>query len=168
LNLDITEFLPIYCKSRKEVLSRDSTSKHTYPNSVVVTFLLSFDKIKLDRKYGRQASKLLQLFVFLNPNEILIDFLRIGSHGLSEELREIIDDKLVFHESLGLLQQFSLIGTSRSKGGIVIHRLVQAVLRDEFLEPEVDHNLVEVIGLCNAAFPEDWDTKVTRELCRQF
>ena len=168
LNLNITEFLPIYRESRKEILSRPSTSKHTYPNSIVVTFLLSFDKVKLDQKYGTQASKLLQLLVFLNPDEILVDFLRAGADGLDDEVRDIIENKLVFHESLGLLEKFSLIGRSRGKGSVVIHRLVQTVLRDELSEPDLHWYLGQIIGICTTAFPTTWDTQDTREMCRNF
>jgi tetratricopeptide (TPR) repeat protein len=168
LSLDATEFLPIYRKSRKQVLSRDPTSAHSYPKSVAITFLLSFDKVKIHPKYGMQASKLLQFFLFLNHDEILIDFLRAGSSGVSNELRMIIEDELVFHESLGLLQQFSLIRRSRANGSIVIHRLVYAVLRDEISEPEVQQCLGDVIGICNAAFPKNWDTLEKRRLCRKF
>ena len=167
LNLNITEFLPTYNEFRKEILSRVSKSKHAYPDSVAVTFLLSFDQVKRDPKYGRQASKLLQLLVFLNPNEILIDFLRSGSHGLSEGLADIIDDRLVFHESLGLLQQFSLIGRSPGNGNIVIHRLIQEVVMDELSKAEVYNYLGEVIGICTAAFPKSWDTKETLERCKK-
>jgi len=46
LNSDINEFLSIFRKRRKEVLARDFTSNRTYPNSVAVTFLLSFEKKK--------------------------------------------------------------------------------------------------------------------------
>jgi hypothetical protein len=95
LSLDITEYLPIYRSSRMQVLSRDPASAHTYPNSVAITFLLSFNKVKQHPKYGMQASKLLHFFMFLNHDEILIDFLKAGSRGLSNELRGIIEDKIL-------------------------------------------------------------------------
>ena len=167
-NLNLIEFLPIYRGSRKQILSRPSGSKHAYPHSIVVTFLLSFDKVKSDPKYGRQASKLLQLLAFLNPDEILIDFIRAGSAGLSDELREIVDDKFIFHEALGQLQQFSLIRKSREKDSIVIHRLIQAVVRDELSKAEVEQYCRDVIELCYSAFPTSWESNETRELGRKF
>lgn len=164
---NIAKFLPIYRKSRKRLLRQHSRSKHTYPNSVAATFLLSFDKVK-ETEYGSHAAKLLHLLVFLNPDNILIDFLRAGSHGMSGELREIIDDELVFYEALSLLQRFSLVGKSQSKDSVFIHRIVQAIMRDELSDSKVRLYLTEVIGICNAAFPETWVTKETRELCRVF
>jgi tetratricopeptide (TPR) repeat protein len=164
---DLSTFLQIFRQSRKEVLSRPPTSKHAYPNSIAAMFLLSFNKIKEDPIYGAQASRLLELFAFLNPDGILIDFLDAGSSGLNSELREIVDNKLVFNESLGLLQRFSLIGRARRRA-ITVHRLVQAVLIDNLVEPEMKDCWTGVIELCWAAWPETWDTKETRGLCRNF
>ena len=164
---DITKFLSIYRSSRRRVLQRNSTNKSTYPNSVEVTFLLSFDRLK-GMDYGGQAAKLLQLLVFLNPDVILIEFLRAGEGGLRDELREIIADEFIFHESLELLRQFSLIRRSQKKDMLAIHRLVQAVLRDQLSETELHQYCDDVIGICEVAFPEIWDTQQTRELCRSF
>jgi len=122
---------------------------------------LSFNKVATVPKYGKQASKLLALFAFLNPDGILIDFLNCGSSGLSFELREIVDDKLVFHEAIGLLHKFSLIG--RAKGAITVHRMVQAVLKDNLPEPELKSYVSEAVELCDSAWPEGWDM---RERCR--
>jgi tetratricopeptide (TPR) repeat protein len=161
---DITEFLPVYRRSRKRFLRRDSISGH---NSVASTFLLSLEKVR-EVKNGIQAEKLLQLLVFLNPDEILIDFLRAGSRGLRDELRQIIDDEFALYESLQLLERFSLIRISPRKDSIFIHRLIQTVLRDELSEAEVHRNMGEVISICYAAFPDRWETAETRHLCRKF
>jgi hypothetical protein len=82
----IAEFLQIYYAFRQHVLSRASTSKHVYPNSLAATFLLSFEKVQQNQKYAQSASTLLRFFSFLNLDEVLIDFLRAGSLGLREEL----------------------------------------------------------------------------------
>ena len=52
-NLDLIEFLPIYRKSRNEILLRPSSNKHTYPDPVAATFLLSFEKVKSDLRSTR-------------------------------------------------------------------------------------------------------------------
>jgi tetratricopeptide (TPR) repeat protein len=166
-NLEIAKFLQIYHESRKHVLSRESTSKHVYPNSLVATFLLSFDKVKQNHVYGQPASLLLQFFAFLNPDGILVDFLQAGSPGLREELRKTIEDGIIFQESLGLLQQFSLIGRSR-KGSIVVHRLIQAVIKDDLTEREMHQYWEDVLDICNAALPKEWYTPETRMLWRSF
>jgi len=111
-------------------------------------------------KYGRQAARLLELLTFVNPGEILVDFLRAGRHALSDELPEIIEDELVFYEALELLEQFSLIRRSQRRDSVVVHRLIQVVLRDELSEEEVNDYRSEVIKICQAAFPMTWDTEL--------
>jgi tetratricopeptide (TPR) repeat protein len=164
---DITKFLSIYRSSRRQVLRRNPAIKTAYPNSVEVTFLLSFERLKTI-SYGGQAAKLLELFVFLNPDEILIEFLRAGQGGLNDQLREIIHDELIFHESIGLLRQFSLIRRSEKKDGFSIHRLVQAVLRDQLSETELHLGWDNVIGICRAAFPQEWGIQESLEFWRNF
>jgi NB-ARC domain/Tetratricopeptide repeat len=167
-NLEIAKFLQVYQKSRKHVLSRESTSKQIYPNSIAATFLLSFEKVRQNQIYGQQASMLLQFFAFLNPDEILIDFLQVGSSGLRQALRETIENSIVFHESLGLLQQFSLVGRSHRKGSIVVHRLIQAVLKDELKEQEMHQCWEDVLDMCDTALPGELQTHEGRMRWRSF
>jgi tetratricopeptide (TPR) repeat protein len=162
----ISQFLPMYRQSRKRVHNRKLTGNSTYPKSIATTFLLSLDKIK-EGEFGMQAIELLQLFVFLNPDGILIDFLRSGREGLSDERREIIEDDFVFEESLKSLHELSLVGLSQKKDSIVIHRLIQAVIRDELSQTEEYDLRSEVLEVSGAAFPETV-TNETRQLCRQF
>jgi tetratricopeptide (TPR) repeat protein len=166
----ITDFLPIYHGSRKELLSRASYDEKIYPNSVAVTFLLSFNKMKSNTECGTEASRLLKLFAFLNPDGILIDFLKAGSSGLSDEIRRVFEpsQSYLFRESLGLLRQYSLIGLSKKKDSIIIHRLIQAVLKDELSDPEMQQYCTEVIELCLAAFPSCSDVHEIRGIGRLF
>jgi hypothetical protein len=66
------------------------------------------------------------------------------------------------------LQQFSLIGRSQNKESLVIHRLIQAVLKDELSALEMEQYSDEVIGLCSAAFPQIGEEHEKRELSRKF
>ena len=161
----IPEFLQIYYKSRKRFLRRKPEGNYPYPNSVAATFLLSVDKVK-EMENGANAIKLLHMLSFLNPDGILIYFLKSGCQGLSDELREIVEDELVFRDTLELLQQFSLVRLSQ-KDNIVIHRLIQAVMKDELLETELYAYSSEVIHLCDKIFPKTV-TNETMDLCRRF
>jgi tetratricopeptide (TPR) repeat protein len=165
LSQGFAEFLPIYQKSRKEVLLSRAT---LYPSSFATTLFLSLEKVK-ETKNGVQAIKFLQFLVFLNPDEILIDFLLAGSQGLSDEIREIVDGSAL-HSALDLLEHFSLIRRTQRKDAIAfqIHRLIQAFVLDQLSEEEANKNRREVIGICSAAFPESWETMETRAVCRKF
>src|SRR5579859_3952387 len=166
--LKVIEFLPIYYESRKRILARPSDREYEYPNSVAATFLLSLDKVRSDPQCGTQAAILLRLFAFLNPDEIQIEFLKAGRAGLGDEIRQIIESRYTLHGCLALLQQFSLIGRSQNKESLVIHRLIQAVLKDELSAVELEQYSDEAIGLCSAAFPQIGEEHEKRELGRRF
>lgn len=74
---------------------------------------------------------------------------------------------MTFYQDLELLQQFSLIGRPR-KQIIVVHRLIQAVLKDQLAEAELNAYSNEVVTLSDEALPKNWDTQQLRELCRRF
>jgi tetratricopeptide (TPR) repeat protein len=131
---------------------------------------LSFQQIE---KNNQDASKLLRLLSFLNPDGILTDFLKAGKGGLDAERREIVSDDSRFGEALGELERFSLIGRQADSAGgerITIHRLVQTVIKDE-MPPELSLTLTEtVIRLCDAAFPASdyYADNETRSVKRRF
>jgi tetratricopeptide (TPR) repeat protein len=162
----ISHFLPEYRKSRERILDK-FTENDSHPMSIAASFHLSLEKIREMARIGEQAVKLLGLLVFLNSDAILIDFLRSGREGLSDNLREIIDDDVVFQDVLNLLQRFSLVTLSKNTDCIVIHRLIQAVMKDEFSEMERYNYMGEVIEISKVAFPETV-TNETRGLCRRY
>jgi tetratricopeptide (TPR) repeat protein len=108
-------------------------------------------------KYGAEEINLLRLLIFLNPDGVLIEFLQLGSQGLDEELRQIIQDKMIFYEALECLQAFSLVKRSQRKERILIHRLIQAVIKDELSETEKRIYFDRVIRICTSAIPKKYD-----------
>ncbi|HMD13746.1 MAG TPA: tetratricopeptide repeat protein, partial [Bacteroidota bacterium] len=161
---DLFKFLPSYRKDRKNHHARLSKgNRNYYSGSVSTTWHLSFQKIEQNNS---DATKILRLLSFLNPDGILTDFLSTGKEGLSIELAEIVsqDDRL--NEALAELERFSLIGRQEDISGgqrITIHRLVQSVIKDDML-PDIFSIVTEdVIGLCESAFPY-FDYNVDHEL----
>jgi hypothetical protein len=128
--------------------------------SVADSFLLSFGRVT------SRAASLLRLFAFLNPDGILPDFLKAGCDGLSDELREIINDNYVYRTSLQSLEEYSLVSRPNSEGQIVVRRLIQAVLKDDMSDEELQRYRHEVVGLCQEAFPSFNNER--REVCRRF
>jgi tetratricopeptide (TPR) repeat protein len=157
---DMSKYLSLYKTSRKALLREPSDSQYMDRRSVVDSFLLSFGKVT------SQAATLLRLFAFLNPDGILPDFLKAGCHGLSEELREIINDEYVYLTSLRSLEAYSLVSRSNSEGSMIVHRLIQAVLKDNMSNEELDRYRHEVVNLCQESFP-DFEND-GRERCRRF
>jgi NB-ARC domain len=158
---DMFTFLQTYRVNRKAFHERVPHGNWDYTLSVATTWLLAFDVIA---KMNAGAAKLLQLFAFLNPDLILIEFLQAGLDGLDDQLQEVVRPPVVFQDALFLLEQFSLI--RRGKSGITMHRLVQIVVKDNMTEAETYDRWNAAIGLCHAAFPES--SAETLILCRRY
>ena len=96
---------------------------------------------------------LLTLFAFLNPDEILVEFLQAGMEGLDEQLKRVVADPCIFDELITSLCDFSLIQRFQQKKAIGIHRLVQTVIKDNLKPEECIEWRNKTIALCVAAFP---------------
>lgn len=165
----MAKFLAIYNKSRERFLQRNLPKSHPYSNSLAATFLVSYNRIHDDLNHGKQATNLLRLLAFLNPDGILVDFLRSGSQGLDDALRQVIEDEIVFHDALELLQRYSLVTLSQQNDAIIIHRLVQAVIKDQLAVNELQTFRANIISACNLVFPivDDTVTMTDRMKCRR-
>ena len=147
---DISKFLDMYSKSRKEFLQDLPNQNHPYPRAVAATLLMSFEKVRAD---DIEAAELIILFAFLNPDGILVDFLQDGLKGLNEPLKSVIGNPFKFGKALEKLGEFSLIRQSDDGQTIAIHRLVQAVIRDH-IEPDIMKRVADsTTSLFLTAFP---------------
>jgi hypothetical protein len=72
---------------------------------------------------------------------------------LSDELREITTDQFIFHEALNSLQQLSLVSRSKNMDSIIVHRLIQAVAKEEQPEAMQTACQSEVFALCGTILP---------------
>ena len=146
----LSEFLFIYRKSRKAFLQRTPAGNDTYSNSLAATFLLSFNKLK-EMETGLRATKMLQLLSFLNPDGILIEVLRTGSEQPVHPFGALISDDLMFYETVETLAQFSLV--RRYGDMLIVHRLIQAVVKDGLTESEICAWRAKIVDMCDIALP---------------
>ena len=160
---DISKFLDIYSKSRKGFLEHVPKQNYAYSRAVAATFLLSFDAAKT---INPNAAELLTLFAFLNPDGILIDFLEDGRNGLDEPLKTLVGDGFGFRAALADLGQYSLIRQTNAGQTISIHRLVQAVIRDNLDPDRKTQFMKSAVSLFLSGFPAFEADK--RELCRRY
>jgi len=163
---DLFKFRAIYAQSRKKFHERRPSRAWTYPHTVATTWLMSFDAVG---KNNPHAAKLLTFLAFLNPDDILIEFLQAGKEALTGPLRAVFQQQFEFYEALGDLEQYALIRLSADRESILIHRLVQAVQRDN-LHPEREIEYMQMaVALFLRAFPE-FDLKIegSRQLCRKY
>ena len=83
-------FLSAYRSNAAELLKTDPGGNHPYPMSLFKTWSISLGRLSVN------SIGLAQLLAFLNPDEILVDFLEAGWAGLDATLRKIIVNKFVF------------------------------------------------------------------------
>lgn len=94
--------------------STDLRRDHTVPNAVISTWEISFNQI---RQSNRPAAELLSLMSLFNRQNIP-DFLVQGN-----------EDDLAFIDTIGVLENFSLINTESGGKFFNMHRLVQVATR---------------------------------------
>ena len=104
---------------------------------------------------------------FLNPDGTLIDFLKHGAKALVNNLQEVVLDRSKLAKTLLELEKFSLIKWDRQAKSILIHRLVQIMIRDEMSEGERTTLCNTVIDICDESFPKKLNND-TRLQCRVY
>lgn len=150
----LADYLHFYETHRKELLARHSQYLFDYHETVATTWLLSFQQIE---QINPAAAELLRLCAFLAPDAIPEELLTKGAAGLGSVLAPVAADAFNLNEALEVLRRYSLL--RRSKGHMLsIHRLVQAVLKED-MDFETGRTWTErAIRALNAAFPEQNDS----------
>lgn len=145
----LPSYLALYRTHRKDLLQRRGSFPIGHPESVATTWSLSFQKIE---QINAVAANLLRLCAFLDPDAITEEFITLGfleinqasiewPSGLKDEIRFketvkelskcIPADTFQLNEAMEELRKFSLVKRNPGTKTFSIHRLVQAVLKDE-------------------------------------
>ena len=159
---NFANFIDEYHNNHKDVHEWIPQEYRSYSHSVATTWFMSFNVV---RKNHSQAVELFRILSFLNPDGILIDFLQAGINGFSDDLRRLISSRIDLSKALIELERFSLLKWNRLGKMLVIHRLVQNVIRDELSEEERTNLCNTVVDVCDEAFPKEWNND-TRSFCR--
>jgi tetratricopeptide (TPR) repeat protein/DNA-binding CsgD family transcriptional regulator len=127
--VSILNYLELYAKERKNLLSRKALSAGKQQEPIYVTWDMNLESIG-KMKESEQALDLLGLISFCRPGGI------IPKHLLVQCLYGKTDGKAVleFNTLVGILRKYSLI--KAAPDNISIHRLVSDWLRDKFTPEE--------------------------------
>ena len=121
------------------------------------------------KKLSHSSISLLQLLAFLNPDEILLEFLLSAKEGLTMELRSLLDNNVRLRESLQSLRGFSLVRVWGDRNKVSMHRLLQATIQDGFDDRIRSELMTSVIRMVLYGFP---DMQVDRakhlQVCRRY
>ena len=127
-------------------------------DSVILTWQISFDRIRLQRP---AAANMLSLMGNFNREDILIDL-----------LKDVSDDEIEFQESIGTLIQYSLISKNEDGVSFSMHRLVQLTIRiwlskqgtSDKWYAEARRSLTKAVDVACATDPAMSDSKMAQRL----
>jgi len=140
-----------YQQQQTTLLKRRGKPVTDHPEPVATTWLLSFTKVE---EVNRAAADLLRFFSFLSPEAIPIDLLIEGASNLGKLLKRTATNPQRLDEVLSILYSYSLIRRDVTTKALYIHRLVQAVLKDEMSARTQRRWAKRAVRAVNQAFPE--------------
>ncbi|GIG59439.1 hypothetical protein Lfu02_38110 [Longispora fulva] len=124
-----------------------------YPTPVAATWGVAFDRLN-DRSPA--AAQLLELCAFFGAEPISIRLVRAGRFAnLPSPLDAVVRDDIALRGAIREIGKYGLAKVDAGRNSILIHRLVQAVLRDRLSPAERDAYLARAHELLAAASPGD-------------
>jgi tetratricopeptide (TPR) repeat protein len=129
-----------------------------YPESVTAAWQISVEKV---REQLPQAQELLRCCAFFGPDPIPRDVFRRGTQATGTRVSDLMADPILLASAIGELGRFALVNIAGR--AITVHRLIQALLRDELDEQEQARYRREVHSILAAAAPvnpadeQQWD-----------
>jgi tetratricopeptide (TPR) repeat protein len=145
----ISNYLDLYQKQCRELLTRRGMYTSGHPDSVTTTFSLSFECIE---SISKAAADLLRLCAFLSPDAIPEELITAGAEHLGPFLGPVVTDIFKFNETISVLLIYSLV--RRNNNVLSIHRLAQAVIRDNMNE-EIGKQWAErAVQVINLSYPD--------------
>ena len=144
----LAEYLRAFQERELKMLAKGKPSD--YPDTVAKTWRISFEAV--EKEYPA-AIGFLQLFSYLAPDDIPLEYLIKGSGQLPDSISSVLQDEDGRDEALAALRRYSLISIRSDK--ISVHRLVQAVTRDAMNIQEQKVWAGTAVKLLDDAFPKD-------------
>jgi tetratricopeptide (TPR) repeat protein len=151
LSMTIRGYLDLYREPAPGRRLRDAgLNSAEYPASVAGTWLMSFRQLSDERP---AAVDLLRLCAFLDPDDIDLDLLSTGRGEADNVLAAVFDDQ-ERTETVGALAVRSLVIVP-AQGHLQVHRLVQAVTRDQLDDDQSAVWAERALGLVAAILPPE-------------
>lgn len=171
-NLTVKEYMTHYAKTWDTLMAyQDRYPLQEYADrSVLTTWKVSYDQV---RAISPKAAMLLDQWAFLHPGEMsyhLIDKYALSpEHATKTEDSECIAiDELSFHDSLGVLEQYSLVYKTEGMDSFSIHVVVHAWSLYNIVNDEVRERLcMQAIRMIAESIPpsnDSEDLRVARKL----
>jgi hypothetical protein len=145
----LKEYLALYQSERKELLKRQGRLVKDRP-SVSATFSLAFKKVGDDNP---AASDLLRLCAFLEADSIPEEIFSRGAKELGATFGPVAESPLGLSDAIEEAARFSLLRRNPEINTLSLHRLVQAVPRDEMDDDTRQMWAERAVRAVNEVFP---------------
>src|SRR5256714_4351786 len=132
----LSTYLTLYQQQRGELLKRRGGLVPHHPDSVATTWSLAFKNVE---RANPAAIELVRLCAFLAPDAIPEELISAGASDLGPVLQPVAADRLTLNAALAEL--------------LTIHRLVQAVIKDEMNEQTQRQWTERAVRAVNQVFP---------------
>ncbi len=146
----LSDYLQLYKTHHADLLKERGERKDYHPDPVASTWALSFEKVQ---QANLAAADLLRLCAFLAPDDIPEEMIIKGPEDIGTELQSLVGNQHKLNMAIKELLKYSLIRRDSTAHTIVVHRLVQAVLRDEMDEETQRQWAERVVQVVNRSFP---------------
>lgn len=154
----LSGYLERYQLRSRQLLKRRGSTTSAHPEPVATTWSLSFERVA---KANLAAADLLSLCAFLHPDAIPEEVITKGAPELGPALRSAAPDPLDLDSAIQEVRKYSLLRRVPDARILVIHRLVQAVLKDNMDQEMLQQWAERTVRAVNLAFPdvqfETWD-----------
>jgi len=147
----IHDYLMLYQKHRKDLLSMRGLPAPDHPEPVTTTWALSFEMVE---RADPAAAELLRFCAFLSPDTIAEEIITQGASELGPVLQIFADNPLAMDYAIATLRKYSLMSRNPENKTLAVHRLVQAVLRDAMDQETQRQWARRAVIAVNLVFPE--------------
>jgi tetratricopeptide (TPR) repeat protein len=142
-------------KYRDPVLARelrdDGLDSAEYPASVARTWRLTFSHLSAEHP---AAIELLRLCAFLDPDDIDLSLFRACASEAGEVLGGVLSSAVKRSEAVGALGAVSFVNFT-AEGHLRIHRLIQAVTRDQLTADQAAEWAARALSIVGAVLPNN-------------
>jgi tetratricopeptide (TPR) repeat protein len=155
-------YLMLYQRERKKLLQTRGGLVVDHPQPVATTWKLAFEKVE---KANPSAADLLRLCAFLAPDDIPESILVEGEPELTGLLKKLARHPSKLNAAIAELQKYSLVSRNPVAKTLVMHRLVQTVLKDTMMKNVERAWAVRAVKVMSRTFP--WPQVTTWDVCRR-
>lgn len=125
--MQVDEYVRLLAENSAELLRAGATGEYELP--VAAAWNVPLNRLKTDR---RGALELLQVCAFFSPEPISRSlFTGVRGAPVPDALAEAFADPIRLNQAIREINRYSLAKIDHSRNTIQLHRLVQAVLRDQ-------------------------------------